>query len=593
MDLTSPVLSTTDLRVSYATEEGDHAAVRGVDLLVPRGSCVALVGESGCGKTSLCRAVLGLEPGGARVRSRSLQVEHSAAMVLQDPVRSLNPDLRAEEQLADALLYHGAPPGTLRERVTELIHRVQLPESERVRRAYPFELSGGMAQRLAIALALASEPAFLVADEPTSNLDAGTRERILDLLAGLRATEGLSLLLVTHDLGIAARMADRVVIMYAGRVVEEGAVGEVLTGPRHHYTAGLLAAVPRIEPGRRALEPIPGLPGEQARASGCDFAGRCPAQTPECTRELPPLVPESGGQAVRCIHPVAESHLPESVQRSPTVAVQSPVVLSVSSLSVRFPVLRGWVVPKIVGQVHALSDISFDLHEGEVLGVIGETGSGKTTLIRACMGLLRDARGQVTIQGEELLSRSEYERKRIQRKMQIVYQNPGTSLDPVHTTGRSVREPLDTHRAGPRLRRYARAIHALGSVGLSVGAAGRHPAALSGGQQQRAAIARAVTEPPLVLFADEPVSALDVSIQATVLNLLRDLVQSLGISLVFVSHDLAVVNAVADTVMLLREGRVMEVADVDRFFTTPASDYGREIVGAARSTSVRAGGERG
>jgi peptide/nickel transport system ATP-binding protein len=558
----TPVLTISDLRVSF----GGTAAVDGVDLTVRRGEVVALVGESGSGKTLTARSVLGLLPGtatatgsvsldgrpvlGASEQELDALRGSSAAMVFQEPQTALNPVRTVGWQLVEALRATSAVPrADARARAVKLLELVGLPEPERRVRAYPHQLSGGQKQRVVIALALAGEPDLLLADEPTTALDVTVQAQILDLLRDLRDRTGVGVLLVTHNMGVVAELADRVVVMHRGRVVEQRPVAELFARPATDYTRELLAAVPSL--GDRRAAPRP--PDDPARGAGVRAAGAADRPGPAAG----PTVP------------------------GPRPSGPDGPVLALEELSILYPARRGRPA------FRAVHEVSVAVHPGEVVGLVGESGSGKTTIGRAAVGLLPASGGRVLLDGADLARLPRAALRRARRGLAMVHQDPAASLDPRQSVGESVAEPLRVHgtRPGPELER--RVGELLESVRLPRAFAARRPGELSGGQRQRVALARALSLSPRLLIADEPTSALDVSVQADVLELFAGLQRELGFACLFVSHDLAVVERVADRVAVLRAGELLELGPPAQVFGAPAHDYSRRLVDAVPRVPAR------
>ncbi|GCD20112.1 ABC transporter ATP-binding protein [Cellulomonas algicola] len=558
------LLTVRDLAVSYRTRRGDVHAVRDVSLHVDAGETVAVVGESGSGKSTTAAAVVRLLAPAARITSGTIDLlGHDLAtasprvlrtvrgalvgLVPQDPTVSLNPVTRVGDQVAEALVVHGLADrrGAARQAV-EALRRTGLPEPELRARQYPHELSGGMRQRVLIAIALVAQPRLLVADEPTSALDVTVQRRILDHLDELTAATGTGVLLITHDLGVAADRADRIVVMSRGRVVETGTPDEVLGSPREAYTRALLAAAPSLRGARRAT-PVPSSPAPGARAT---------------TTGTPPRTP-------------------------------GPPALEVRGLVKDFPLPR--TSGAGTGVLRAVADVSFAVPRGRTLALVGESGSGKSTTARLALRLTEPTAGTVQVDGTDVTRARGTQLRALRRRLQVVQQNPYASLDPRWTVERIVTEPLRAFRVGDRRERAARAAELLDLVALPASALQRRPAELSGGQRQRVAIARALSVRPDIVVLDEPVSALDVSVQAQILDLLADLQRDLAVSYLFISHDLAVVRQVAHDVVVLRHGRVVEQGDVEKVFARPSHPYTTELLEAIPGTSVRAelrGGER-
>ncbi|MEU6432272.1 ABC transporter ATP-binding protein [Microbispora sp. NPDC046973] len=530
----SPLVAVEDLRVSFPASGVE--AVRGLSLSIAPGECVALVGESGSGKSVTARALIGLAGPGAKVRASAFHVDGGdaltfgprewrrvrgrfAGLVLQDALVSLDPLRTVGAEITEVLAEHDVVPRQARpERVRALLEAVGIPDPEVRVRQYPHQLSGGLRQRALIASAIAAEPELIIADEPTTALDVTVQAQILRLLADRKAA-GTALLMISHDLAVVAAVADRVLVMKDGLVVEEGPAREVLTTPRHDYTRALLAAVPS--------------------------ASRSSISRPSTSRP-------------------SASAVPRRPDRAPEGAPSGPV-LAATGLSVAY------------GSRRAVDGVSFRLHAGETLGVVGESGSGKTTLARLALGLLAPDTGEVTLRGGPWSGLPERRRRPLRPAVQVIAQNPLDSFDPRHTVGRLVADPLS---ALPRRRRRERAVELLDRVGLPPALLGRRPRELSGGQRQRVAIARALASRPEVLICDEPVSALDVSIQAQVLDLLAEIQAEDGTALLFISHDLGVVRQLSDRVLVMKDGRVVEEGDAGEVFQRPRHPYTRELLAA-------------
>ncbi|PRY17182.1 dipeptide ABC transporter ATP-binding protein [Kineococcus rhizosphaerae] len=538
----APLLSVEDLTVTFGAGGSATHAVRGASWQLRRGEVLAVVGESGSGKSVTATSLLGLLPPTAEVGGRAVLDGHgdlltlgpealrrlrggTVSMVFQDPMSALNPVLRIGDQLAEAVRVHsGAGRAAARARALELLRTVALPDPERRLRSYPHELSGGQLQRVVIAMALANEPAVVIADEPTTALDVTVQADVLDLLRELTVRRGTSVLLITHDMGVVADLADRVVVMREGLVVETGPVRDVLRAPQAQYTRDLLAAVPRL--------PEPEL-GEAAE--GVSRPGAHPA--PEGT-----------------------------------------AVLDVRGLSVVYG--ARWGSPGL----RALDGVDLHVAPGEVLGLVGESGSGKSTLAGVVNGLVRPSAGTVRVGGQDPSALRGAALRSLRARVGVVFQNPYSSLDPRAVVADSVAEPLLLHTSLDAAAVRARVAALLDSVALPAGSADRYPHELSGGQRQRVAIARAVALEPDLLIADEPTSALDVSVQARILDLLAELRGRLGFASLFISHDLAVVGQVADRVAVLHRGRLVEQGPAADVLTRPVDPYTRRLVAAAPVT---------
>ncbi|MEW1861874.1 ABC transporter ATP-binding protein [Streptomyces sp. NPDC088194] len=607
----TPLLTVDGLDVSF----GALRAVREVSFTLDAGECLAVVGESGSGKSVTARALVGLAGDGARVRAGTLSFDghdltrlrepqwrrlrgRRVGLVLQDALSSLDPLRTVGAEIAEPLRVHGVAARQDRaERVRELLADVGVPEPGRRAAQYPHQLSGGLRQRALIASAIAAGPDLLVADEPTTALDVSVQAQILDLLDRLRR-EGTALLLISHDLSVVARLADRVAVMYGGRIVETGTGRRVLERPRHPYTRALLDAVPALHAKGTRLS-VPAVPRPHAGPDGCPYAHRCAAADETC-RTLLPVV--SGADTAVCHHPLDG---PESEQTPVRTPVRTPAVARSAArdrrppgaagraedLAERAPLLEVDAVSKGFrgpdGSVHhAVRDVSLRLGAGEAVGVVGESGSGKTTVARIILGLLPPDTGQVRFDGRPWSGVPERERRAARPRIQAVQQDPLGSFDPRYSVERVVGEAVA--RAGVRGRagRRTRAAELLDRVGLPAAVLQRRPAELSGGQRQRVAIARALATAPDVVVCDEPVSALDVSVQAQILDLLADIQHDLGVALLFISHDLGVVHHVSDRVVVMKDGQVVESGPVEAVFAAPSHAYTRTLLAAAAPTAT-------
>ncbi|MEU4414265.1 ABC transporter ATP-binding protein [Nocardia salmonicida] len=614
-DPLDPVLEIDELTVGF----GDKTVVDGVSLRVRRGEVVALVGESGSGKSLTARSVLGLLPETARaggsIRLGGTQVVGAAesalrdlrgtkaAMVFQEPQTALNPVQKIGTQIAQALRAHGVTDKAVaRTRAIDLLTAVDIPEPDKRLDWYPHQLSGGQKQRVVIALALSGEPELLIADEPTTALDVTVQAEILDLLRSLQRQRGTAILFITHNLGVVAEIADRVVVMREGRVVEEQTVFGLFAEPGEEYTRTLLAAVPRLPAvSSRGEDPAPVAevdavsPGgaeaelatettgdDQATVGQDDEAGEVDAsdgddESAELADDSDDDVPaEPSDRSVRRI-------LRRVVVRGPAVVAEKGGgrgeseyrdVLRIDDLSVVYPGRHGGA------SFPALQDISLSLGPREVLGLVGESGSGKSTLGRTALGLVLATSGRVELQGVTLAGLSRRELRGLRKHVALVHQDVSASLDPRRTVADSIGEPLQVHRAASGALLQAKVANLLESVRLPRDYAQRRPGELSGGQRQRVALARALALAPRLLVADEPTSALDVSVQAQVLDLFADLRAEYGFASLFISHDLAVVHQVADRVVVLRQGRIVETGEVRAVFAAPAQEYTRRLVDA-------------
>ena len=597
------LLSVRGLTISFPVDGQLTPVVTDVSLDVARSEILGLVGESGCGKTVTAMAVLGLLRGGGRVSAgtitfdgRELTAMSSAeraalrgsriAFISQEPIAGLDPGRTVRQQLrAIVRRHHRCSRREADDRVLRLLEDVRIPDPARWRDAYPHQLSGGMAQRIGIAAALAGEPALLIADEPTTALDVTIQAEILDLLVEIRHRTGMAIVLVTHDFGV-LRTCDRALVLYAGQVVEAAPVAALLRRPHMPYTVGLIDSDPaRIAPGH-TLHAIAGtVPTPLEWPEGCRFQDRCPIATDRCREGHIPLAAVDGAQVARCLYPgdlvPVGDRDPVEGARARTVttsAVPSAPLLQVIGLSVTYPARRG------AGAHHALEDVDLVLEHGRTLGVVGESGAGKSTLGAAVLGLVGATSGRILFEGRDITGLRGRERRALAREIQVVYQDPVGSLNPARTVAQTLEEPLRLTAGLPRDEARRAVGDLLRQVGLPEEAAERYPAHFSGGQRQRIAIARALALRPKLIVCDEAVSALDLSVQAQVLNLLDRLQRDLGVAYLFISHDLGVVKHVADDIAVMRHGRVIEHGPTTRVYADPSSTYTRQLLDAAPST---------
>lgn len=604
------LLTVEDLSVTFAGAAGP--SVRNLTFSIAPNETVAVVGESGSGKSTTALALLGLLPDGAHV-SGSAQFDGAdvltcgekalrglrgsrIAYVPQNPFGSLNPLFTAGEQILEAIRAHDPrlDRRSARERAIELIDAVGIDNPPARYDAYPHQLSGGMRQRVVIAMALANRPALIIADEPTSALDVTVQAQVLEALEDARRISGASLLLISHDLGVVARHADRVLVMYGGGCVEHGPVDEVFTRPRMPYAKGLLGAVPRADvPGDTPLVRMSPPPGPIPSA-GCPFAPRCPAVEDPCRTDRPALIDHGNGHEVACIRADEIGHEPaielfaSTASRHPS-RIERPrgeaPILIVRDLVKHFDVGRR----KHRAQVHAVCGISVDVRPGESLAIVGESGSGKTTLNRTLIRMEEPTSGSITLDGVDLTRLSARALRPFRRRLQMVLQDSTASLNPKLTVDALISEPLAIHGHASS----ARVDDLLRLAGLPATMKRRLPAELSGGQRQRVAIARGLAVEPDVLVLDEPVSALDVSVQAEILALLRDLRNELGVAYIFVTHDLGVLRHAADRVAVMYLGRLVEVGDVASVLSKPQHPYTQALMSAVPVPDPMVERERG
>ncbi|WP_299576327.1 ABC transporter ATP-binding protein [uncultured Williamsia sp.] len=607
MSTNLPVLEITDLRVSFPTESGVLDAVRGVDLTIAAGRCTAVVGESGSGKSVTSLAIMGLLPdtaersGSIRLQGREIgDLDDRAmsglrgaqiSMIFQDPLTALTPVYTVGDQIVEALRAHGdIGRSQAADRAVELLDLVGIPDARRRAKAFPHELSGGMRQRVVIAIAIANDPALIIADEPTTALDVTIQAQVMDLLATIRRETGAALLLITHDLGLVAGAADDVAVMYAGRVVERARADDLYRHPRMPYTAGLLASIPRVDSDQAGpLVPIPGQPPVLIDvAKACPFAPRCPAATTACTASEPALAAVGPDHDAAC-HRAEEISGSGDIDGHPIFAatdddVDAPVptgdevVLRVRGLTKEFPLLRG-ILRRQDGSVYAVDGLDFDVHQGETMAIVGESGSGKTTTLLEILRAEPGTTGSVEIGGVDFSTLSRRRLRTARKAVQIVFQDPMGSLNPRMTVRDIVAEPLTAYGT-PRREIDGRVRELMRLVGLDPAHASRFPAAFSGGQRQRIGIARALAVNPALVVLDEPVSALDVSIQASVINLLNHLKREIGVAYLFVAHDLSVVRHLADRVAVMYLGRFVEIGPATAVFGDPQHPYTRALLSA-------------
>ncbi|RAX21130.1 MULTISPECIES: ABC transporter ATP-binding protein [unclassified Actinomyces] len=620
----APLLEVRDLCVTFPSEDGQVHAVRGVNLDLARGEVLALVGESGSGKSVTSTAVMGLldesaaVSGSVKLHGTELLGRSDAymsklrgtqiAMVFQDPLSALTPVYTVGQQIVEALKIHnrGMSDKDAKRRAIELLDLVGIPNPTVRVNAYPHEFSGGMRQRAVIAIAIANDPDLIIADEPTTALDVTIQAQILDVLRTAKQETGAGVIMITHDLGVVAGMADRVSVMYAGRIVETGDVDDVFYRPRMPYTIGLLGALPRLDTKKdSALATLEGNPPSLlAEPTGCPFAPRCPMVQDACLDGEPALAPvrpdgsldavddaPAGPQLSACrrfpeieknnlnyrdIYPVPKLKTPEALDLPHE---QREEVLRVTELVKDFPLMKGAVFKRRVGTVHAVADVSFDVRKGETLALVGESGCGKSTTLLEVMDLKSPQHGTIVVLGKQTDKLSRGERRRMRQDVQIVFQDPMASLDPRLPVFDLIAEPLRAFKR-PKQEIADRVAELMQLVGLEPSHANRYPRNFSGGQRQRIGIARALALEPSLLVLDEPVSALDVSIQAGVINLLDELRATLGLSYLFVAHDLSVVRHIADRVAVMYLGRIVEIGDVDAVFSAPAHPYTQALLSA-------------
>ncbi|KUI04427.1 ABC transporter ATP-binding protein [Mycobacterium sp. IS-3022] len=609
------LLQVRDLTVAFPTDTTPVNAVRGMNFDVDKGEVVALVGESGAGKSASAMAVVGLLPEYADVAGSirlhgdeliGLSDQRMSAIrgksigtVFQDPMSALTPVYTVGDQIAEAIEVHqrGIGRKAARKRAVELLELVGIAQPDRRAKSFPHELSGGERQRVVIAIAIANDPDLLICDEPTTALDVTVQAQILEVLKTARDVTGAGVLIITHDLGVVAEFADRALVMYAGRAVETAPVSTLYSDRRMPYTVGLLGSVPRLDAAQGArLVPIPGAPPSMADLPpGCPFAPRCPLAIDDCRAaepELLPMGPTETGHRAACIrteHVVGRSAADiYGVSTAPPDTPpdhDAPVVLRVADLVKTYKLTKGLVFRRQVGEVRAVDGVSFELQQGRTLGIVGESGSGKSTTLHQVLQLTAPESGSIEVLGNDVASLDRQARLALRGDLQVVFQDPVASLDPRLPVFDVLAEPLQANGFDKRSR-DERVAELLAIVGLRREDATRYPTEFSGGQKQRIGIARALALQPKILALDEPVSALDVSIQAGIINLLLDLQQRFGLSYLFVSHDLSVVRHLAHDVAVMYKGAVVEQGEGDQVFANPRQDYTRRLLAAVPQPEV-------
>jgi peptide/nickel transport system ATP-binding protein len=620
------VLEIADLRTEIRRKGSTVRAVDGVSLSVAAGECLGLVGESGCGKTMTARSVLRLLPPGGVITGGSVTLAgteltalserdmqtvrgNEVGMVFQDPSACLDPTMTIGRQVSESVAVHkGADRRVAAARAADLLRLVRMPHPERVATAYPHQLSGGMRQRAMIAAALACEPRLLIADEPTTALDVTIQREILELIGELRAELGMAVILVTHDLGVIAGRAERVAVMYGGRIVEQAATDELFAGPRHPYTQALFEALPEMAgPASRSLYSIPGRPPDlSVPAAGCSFAPRCRQARDWCASHEPALDGDHPGHAYACFYPLGDpvlhpasgedgtppGHRPVSAWAAGTggrsgglsaapaagAVTSGPPLLEVTGLVKTYP--AGRAVPgRAASTVSAVAGVSFELGAGLTFGLVGESGCGKTSVARLLAGLEHADAGSIVFGGTDLAGLRPRQRRR-EPGIQLMFQDSFASLDPRMRVRSILSEPLAIQKTVRRRGRRRQVSRILDEVGLPPEAAGRYAREFSGGQRQRLALARALIQRPALIVADEPVSALDVSVQAQILNLMRKVQRQYGLSYLFISHDLSVVRYMADTIGVMYLGKLVEVGPAEHICTAPGHPYTADLISA-------------
>ncbi|MCF3934594.1 ABC transporter ATP-binding protein [Acuticoccus sp. M5D2P5] len=601
--MSEPVLAVRDLTVDFSGPAGPIPVVRGVSFDVHANEVLCIVGESGSGKSVTSLAVAGLLADTAKVggdiRLGAIDVQRADAetlrrmrgedvgFIFQDPSTTLNPVLKVGRQITEGEVAHGRlSPSEARARGVTLLREVDIADPEGRIDQYPHQFSGGMRQRAVIAMAMAGKPRLIIADEPTTALDVTVQAQVLAVLARRQRETGCAVVLITHDLGVVAEVADRVAVMYGGRIVETGPVREIFRAPRHPYTRALLRSMPRLDGTDARLDPIPGQPPVAINLpAGCTFHPRCALQNgrERCLRDEPAL------RALAADHTAACHFAEETPERPPALAAEprplpahaaEAPLLEVEDLRVHFPIKAG-LLRRTVGAVHAVDGVSLAVHPGETVSLVGESGCGKTTTGRTVMGLIPATSGAVRFDGQSILGLDRRRMRKARRQMQYIFQDPYSSLNPVRSVEEVIAEPMHIHGVYDEMGGAPWVAELFDQVGLSRTMMGRYPSEFSGGQKQRIGIARALALKPRLLILDEPVAALDVSIQAQILNLLQDLQRELDLAYLFIAHNLSVVRHISDRVAVMYLGRIVEMGDRDALYERPSHPYTQSLLSAA------------
>jgi peptide/nickel transport system ATP-binding protein len=604
-----PVIEIDDLSTHIQLSRSVVQAVGNVSMHIGPGETLGLVGESGCGKSMTGLSIMGLLPPGGQIIGGSIKLEdkelvglpdadlrkirgNEIAMIFQDPLTSLDPTKTVGYQVAEPVrLHRNVTRAEAMERAAEVLSLVGLPKPRERLGDYPHQLSGGLRQRVMIAMALSCEPKLLIADEPTTALDVTIQAQILKLLDDLKSRLGMAMLLITHDMGVIAGHADRVNVMYAGRIVETAETDHLFRSMHHPYTQALLASIPRLsQDATQRLLNIPGLPPDLTNPpAGCRFAPRCSKATDKCRSDEPPLTGEIGEHLFACWHPVdgpiasgngSKTAITVTEPRPAAEAATGPgqilpgdVLLELRNVVKEYPITSGAILQRKAGAVHAVSDVSFTVNAGETFGLVGESGCGKTTIGKLIVALEKPNSGNVLLSGRDVSGLRGNELRKFRKHLQIMFQDPYSSLDPRMRVGAIIKEPLTIQKIGSREEQNQRVYDLLDEVGLPRNAVERYPHEFSGGQRQRIGLARALTLNPQVIVADEPVSALDVSIRAQVLNLMKRLQADHDLTYVVISHDMAVVKYMASRIGVMYLGKLVEIGSGDDIYQSAAHPY--------------------
>lgn len=610
---TDVLLEVRDLAIDLQRPDGDVRLVEDVSFTLERGKTLGIVGETGSGKSLTAASLMRLLPPRLHIAEGTVAFEgqdlatlgepalrrirgKDIGMVFQDAQSSLNPAYTIGNQMVETIRTHtGMSKSAALKSAVSLLDRVGIHRAGQRINDFPHQMSGGMAQRVMIALAISCDPKLLIADEPTTALDVTVQAQILTLLARLQAETGMSLLIISHDLSVIAEMADDVAVMYAGQVVEHGDITATFTAPTHPYTEALLGAQPESAVKGEPMATIPGIvPNAGEMPDGCRFHLRCKYATDECRSTAPQLEPvlAHDGSVARCVHrdtlELTGLDGAAAAEANAAIAVttdERPVLLEVRDLAKVFKMRGGFLSGSPT--FHAVDGVEFELREGETVGLVGESGAGKSTVGRMVLGLTPPSAGIVRFGGVDLATQRGADRRASRRDIQVVFQNPYASLDPMMTIGASIAEPLEVHGRGSRDERVARVAELLTQVGLDPVIAERRPHELSGGQRQRVAIARGLALNPKLIVCDEPVSALDVSTQAQVINLLRELQAKFGIAYLFVGHDLSVVYQISDRIAVMQQGKIVEIGPAEQIYFRPQHEYTKALLASVLSADPR------
>jgi peptide/nickel transport system ATP-binding protein len=609
------VLDVENLTIAYETRKGDVEAVRNASFKVKEGETIGLVGESGCGKSTIAFGIVNFLGPNGKIKEGSVRFQgdelvgrseaqlkklrgNRIAMVFQDPMQALNPSVRLGEQLAEVLTFHQPVSGDEAwQRSIQMLKRVHMPDPDDVMNRYPHQISGGQQQRVVIAMAMLNNPALLIMDEPTTALDVTVEAAVLDLIEELKNDFHAANIFITHNLGVVARVSDQLCVMYAGQMVEKGAVADIFRNPSHPYTMGLLASVPRLgeTKSESILEPIRGRvpPPADRPTDACIFAPRCDYATEKCREALPGLTEVSTDHVARCIYAleidtqkrthkkrkaVAEKEAPEPVEGI------GKELLSFESLKVYYPQESNSVVSLVgLGEkkfVKAVDDISVRLAKGRTLGVVGESGCGKSTLVKGIIGLEPITDGAIDFLGIDITKTVSKRETNLIREMQMVFQNPDSTLNPSYSIGRQIARPILRFKTVARNQAKGEVLRLLKAVRLGAHYYDRLPRQLSGGEKQRVGIARALASRPDLIICDEPVSALDVSVQAAVINLLLEIQAMYGSSMIFIAHDLSVVRYFSDDIAVMYLGQIVEIGPAEKIYDPPYHPYTEALLSA-------------